>query len=128
MKGVEKMKFKRFEEMKVWQEARQLTNNLYRLTQLGHFAKDFGLRDQMRRASVSVMSNIAEGYERGTNKEFIHFLNYAKGSVGELRSQLYVALDLEYITQTEFEINYDLSVSISAQLANFIKYLRKTKI
>lgn len=122
------MKFKRFEEMKVWQEARQLTNNIYRLTSNANFKKNFGLKDQTQRSSVSVMSNIAEGYERGTNKEFIHFLNYAKGSVGELRSQLYIALDLEYIAQTEFEINYNMSVSISTQLANFIKYLRKTKI
>lgn len=126
MKGVEKMKFKRFEEMNVWQDARILTKNIYRLTSNTKFRRDFGLKDQIQRSAVSVMSNIAEGYERGTSKEFVHFLNYAKGSVGELRSQLYVAFDLEYFTQNEFDKTYELSISISTQLANFIKYLRKS--
>lgn len=120
------MQFKRFEEMKVWQNARELTAMIYRLTAREEFRKDFGLKDQIQRSAVSVMSNIAEGYERGTKKEFILFLSYAKGSIGEVRCQLYVARDLKYITEKEFSLAYDHCVSISTQLSNFIRYL-KTK-
>ncbi len=78
--------------MKVWQDARVLTKNIYNTTTVGKFSKDFGLRDQIQRASVSAMSNIVEGYERDNNKEFIKFFGYSKGSIGEVRSLLYVAL------------------------------------
>jgi four helix bundle protein len=118
------MKFKTFEEMPVWQDARELTNLIYRLTEEGKFSRDFGLRDQIRRAVISVLSNIAEGYERTTKKEFAIFLGYAKGSAGELRSQLYIALDLKYITQEEFNAAYKCATEISAQLAKFSTYLR----
>lgn len=84
---------KYFEDLEVWKEARRLTNRIYRMTQDAKFSKDFGLRDQIQRAVVSIMSNIAEGFERGGNQEFIQFLYIAKGSCGEVRSQLYVALD-----------------------------------
>jgi four helix bundle protein len=80
-----------------WQKARELTKSIYKTTRIGEFLKDFGLRDQIRRASVSIMSNIAEGFERGGRSEFHQFLVIAKGSCAELRSQLYVALDAEYI-------------------------------
>jgi four helix bundle protein len=119
------MKFKRFEEMPVWQDARKLTTLMYRLSNSGKFRSDFGLRDQVQRAAVSVMSNIAEGYERHTKREFIMFLMYAKGSVGELRSQLYVALDLEYLSREQFDDLHGLSLSISNQLAGFVSYLKK---
>jgi four helix bundle protein len=96
-------KIEKFEDLIVWQRARDLTRRIYDVTKQGEFQRDFGLRDQIRRASVSVMSNIAEGFERGGRSEFHQFLVIAKGSCAELRSQLYVALDAEYIDQTEFQ-------------------------
>ncbi len=119
------MAIQRFEEMKVWQDARIFTKNIYSLTQNKYFNKDFGLRDQIQRATVSIMSNIAEGYERDNNKEFIKFLGYSKGSVGEVRSLLYAALDQEYISEIEFNNLKESATNISTQIANFIKYLRK---
>lgn len=119
------MAIQRFEEMKVWQDARILSKQVYKTTKTKDFRKDFSLRDQIQRASVSVMSNIAEGYERDSNKEMIRFLNYSKGSVGEVRSLLYVALDQEYISDKQFVELKDDAVLISTQIANFIKYLKK---
>jgi len=119
-------RFERFEDMDIWQQARDVTKAIYFHSQQGGFARDFGLRDQIRRAAVSVMSNIAEGFERGTNKEFIQFLYIAKGSSGEVRSQLYVAFDLGYIDKDTFEtIRADL-LSLSKQISGFIQYLRST--
>lgn len=118
------MTIRRFEEMKVWQDARLFTKTIYELTAYHHFRKDFGLKDQIQRASVSVMSNIAEGYERDNNKEFIRFLLYSKGSIGEVRSLLCVASDLSYISAEEFQRAKEVATAISAQIANFIKYLR----
>jgi four helix bundle protein len=92
-----------FEDLVAWQVARELVREIYRETSSGNFARDFGLRDQIRRASVSVISNIAEGFERGGNKEFIQFLYHAKGSCGEVRTQLYVAWDLDYLTEDAFQ-------------------------
>ena len=120
------MQFKRFEEMPVWQDARKLTSIVYKLAQENKFKTDFGLRDQIQRAAVSVMSNIAEGYERATKKEFLAFLDYAKGSTGEVRSQLYVALDIGHISEQQFQDTYDLCVSVSTQLTRFSQYLRKS--
>ena len=119
------MAIQRFEEMKVWQDARVLTKNIYSLTKNKYFIKDFGLRDQIQRATVSIMSNIAEGYERDNNKEFVKFLGYSKGSVGEVRSLLYVAFDQEYISEIEFNNLKESATNISTQIANFMKYLRK---
>jgi four helix bundle protein len=118
------MTIKRFEEMKVWQDARSFTKFIYELTATSQFKKDFGMRDQIQRAAVSVMSNIAEGYERDNNREFVKFLLYEKGSIGEVRSLLYVAFDLSYISANEFERGSATSITIAVQLANFIKYLR----
>jgi four helix bundle protein len=92
-----------FEDFIAWQKARALTSLIYNVTEQGKFARDFGLKDQIRRASVSIMSNIAEGYERGRPAEFHQFLSIAKASCAELRSQLYVALDAGYIDQDTFE-------------------------
>jgi four helix bundle protein len=119
------MTIKRFEDMKVWQESRELTKSIYSITQNVKFIKDYGLKDQIQRASVSIMSNIAEGYERDNNKEFIKFLGYSKGSAGEVRSLLYVARDLNYIDELEFGRYYNQCISIITQIANFVKYLRK---
>ncbi|MFN0074189.1 MAG: four helix bundle protein [Chloroflexota bacterium] len=93
---------KRFEDFTAWQRARELTVAIYRLTDEGSFARDFGLRNQIRRAAVSIMSNIAEGFERGRPGEFYHFLSIAKGSNAELRSQLYVAQDVGHIDEKLF--------------------------
>lgn len=95
-------KVERFEDLIAWQKARQLTADIYRVTSKGDFSKDFGLRDQIRRASVSVMSNIAEGFDRGSRGEFHQFLVIAKASCAEVRSQLYVAQDVGYINQEIF--------------------------
>ena len=93
----------RFEELIAWQKARELTREIYTITRRGDFANDFGLRNQIQRAAVSIMSNIAEGFERGTNADFHRFLVMAKASCAEVRSQLYVALDVHYIEKKQFE-------------------------
>ena len=95
-------KIERFEDFIAWQKARKLTSNIYKVSNIGKFARDFGLKDQIRRAGVSVMSNIAEGFERGRPTEFHQFLSIAKGSCAELRSQLYVALDVGYVVGDDF--------------------------
>ena len=95
-------KIERFEDFIAWQKARKLTSNIYQVSNIGEFARDFGLKDQIRRAGVSVMSNIAEGFERGRPTEFHQFLSVAKGSCAELRSQLYVALDVGYVIDDDF--------------------------
>ena len=119
------MKIQRFEDMKVWQDARELVNQIYKSTSGQKFSKDFGLRDQIQRAAVSIMSNIAEGYERDSNKELIRFLQFSKGSAGEVRSLLYVAKDLGYIIEKEFSNHYESAVSIIKQISNFVKYLKQ---
>ncbi len=121
------MKFRSFEEMPMWQDARGLINSIYSLTDRGTFSRDFGLKDQIRRSAVSIMSNISEGYERASKKEFAMFLGYAKGSAGELRSQLYIALDQGYISSDEFQNAFKLVTEISSQLAKFSTYLRTTR-
>lgn len=95
-------KVSRFEDLVAWQKARELTKEIYRVTESGNFAGDFGLRDQVRRACVSIMSNIAEGFDRGSRPEFHQFLVIAKSSCAEVRSQLYVALDAGYLTDEAF--------------------------
>lgn len=96
-------KIERFEDFVAWQKARRLSADIYRATNSGDFARDYGLRDQIRGAAVSIMSNIAEGFERGRPSEFHQFLSVAKGSCAELRSQLYVALDAGYLVRDDFE-------------------------
>ena len=96
-------KIEKFEDLIAWQKARELTKRVYEMTRHGDFAKDFGLKDQIQRATVSIMSNIAEGFERGGRAEFHQFLSVAKASCAEVRSQLYVALDAEYLTQSAFD-------------------------
>jgi four helix bundle protein len=118
----------RFDELHVYKCARELTKAIYSVTKRPPFSRDFGLRDQIRRASVSVMSNIAEGFERGSNTEFIQFLYIAKGSCGEIRAQLVVALDQEYLTAEEYEALDDLSRKTGSMLSNFITYLKNSKM
>lgn len=113
----------RFEEIEAWQTARELTRFVYQLSNRDAFARDFGLKDQMRRAAVSVLSNIAEGHEGRTPSLFIEFLGRAKGSCGEVRAQSYVALDAGYVSHEEFNRLHDMSDKCIRQIANFIAYL-----
>lgn len=115
---------KSFEEMEMWKRSRELVKFIYNITKNKEFCKDFSLTDQIRRAAVSVMSNIAEGFERGFNTEFIQFLYIAKGSSGEVRTQLYAALDQAYISSAEFQFGKDLCVDISGQISGLIQYLK----
>ena len=117
-------KIDRFEDIDAWKASREMTREIYNLSTDGQFAKDFGLRDQLRRAAVSIMSNIAEGFERGGDKEFARYLAMAKGSAGEVRAQLYVALDAGYIDQDVFTQLYERVQRISRQLAGLMKYLK----
>ena len=117
---------KRFEELVIWQKSRDFAKMIYSLTRTLAFAKDYGLKDQIQRAAVSVSSNIAEGFERNGNVEFTNFLFIAKGSCGEVRSQLYIAYDLNYITQVQFEEAVSQSVELSNLIYSFIKSLKSS--
>lgn len=97
------MKAKTFEDLKVWQDSTDFVKSIYELTASNNFARDYGLKDQIQRAAVSIMNNIAEGFERNNNKEFVVFLKYSKGSAGEIRSMLYVAFDLNSISKSTFD-------------------------
>ncbi|SHL40730.1 four helix bundle protein [Flavobacterium saccharophilum] len=116
-------KFKSFEEINSWQKSRIFNKKIYLVTENPNFKKDFDFVRQIRRASLSISSNIAEGFERNTDKEFVYFLYVAKASAGEVRSQLYLAFDLEYIIKEEFEILLNSVTEISKLLSGFIKYL-----
>jgi four helix bundle protein len=118
---------KSFEEFEVWKTAREITYRIYSLSKKKLLVGDFALRDQIRRASISIMSNIAEGYESQTENIFIRHLGIAKGSAGEVRSQLYVALDQLYITEAEFNTLADLSKKASCQISNLIQYLKDSR-
>ena len=118
----------RFEDLDVWKKARELTKFIYRATSTGEFARDFGLRDQIRRAAVSILSNIAEGFERNGNREFLQFLSLAKGSCGEVRAQLYVAFDQAYITDVQLQNLVEKAVEISRLIAGLMKYLQTSSI
>ena len=113
----------KFEEIEAWQTARELTRVVYELTRKVEFSRDVGLCDQMRRASVSIMSNIAEGFESRTRPLFNDFLGRAKASAGELRAQSYVAKDIGYLNQSEFSQLFELCDKCSRQIARFMQYL-----
>jgi four helix bundle protein len=117
---------KSFEELDVWKNGKKFTVLIYKVSNSKTFSSDFSLRDQLRRASVSIISNIAEGFERNGNKEFIRFLKIAKGSAGEIRAQLYIAFELDYISNSEFKELYGEINLISKQLSSLITYLRKS--
>ncbi|KKP57981.1 MAG: Ribosomal protein S23 [Candidatus Moranbacteria bacterium GW2011_GWF1_34_10] len=122
------MKIQKFEESNIWKISLVITKNIYDLTAKGDFSKDYGLRDQIRRATVSISSNIVEGFEKNNNNEFVRFLKIAKGSSGEVRNQLYIALAINYISQEEFDnLNTKLE-NIANQIGGFIVYLQKKKI
>ena len=117
-------RIERFEELEAWKKARDMGKAIYRVTSTGSFSRDFGLRDQIRRAGVSAMSNIAEGFERGGDKEFRQFLAVAKGYVGEVKSQLYVALDAGFLTVKAFDDLYALATETSRLIAGLMRYLK----
>jgi len=117
-------RFNMFEDIPIWQEARELVAEIYKITSKGNFQKDFGLKDQIQRAAVSIMANIAEGFEMNNNKDFLRYLGYSKASCGELRSHLYVALDIGYLPSNEFEKLKEKSISLSQHIAGFKKYLK----
>ena len=118
----------RFEDILAWQKARELTKGIYAQTRIGSFAKDFGLRDQIQWASVSIMANVAEGFDRGGDNEFIQFLSIAKGSCGEVKSHLQVALDQQYVTAPQFEQPYGLADEAGKLLSGFMGYLQESKL
>ena len=117
------MAIERFEDIKAWQMARELAGVIYKLTSKELFSRDFGLKDQIQRASGSVMHNIAEGFDSESNIEFARFLRYAKRSCTEVQSELYLALDQNYITQKEFDEAYKLTDTTRATIHGFIRYL-----
>ena len=114
----------KFEELEVWKVSMELCTHVYKLTNTELFSKDYGLKDQIRRCSVSVPSNIAEGFERDSKNQFLYFLAIAKGSCGELRTHLSIARNLNYLKEEEFLILNDKSISVSKQLSGFITYLK----
>jgi four helix bundle protein len=116
--------FKKFEEIQAWQKARSATKLVYEITSDGNFARDFGLRDQVRRASVSIMANIAEGQGRNSDKEFANFLNIDHGSIAETQSHLYIALDLGYLNSDNFTQVYNLLDEVARMTMSLMKHLR----
>jgi len=120
--------FSRFEDIEAWQGARAIAREIYRITNLGPFARDFGLRDQVRRAAVSVMANIAEGFGRGGNREFAQFLGHARGSIAELRSHLYVAIDAALVEESVANEIMSQASRVEAQITGLITYLTKTEM
>ena len=120
--------FESFEEIEAWKRARRLVQEIYEISNEGSFCKDFGLRDQTRKAAVSILSNIAEGFERGGSGEFQQFLSVAKGSTGEVRAQLYVALDQGYINQETFERLVSRTNEIAGMISKLMSYLRSTNL
>jgi four helix bundle protein len=121
------MKITKFEDLNIWKLSIGITKSIYNLTEKNKFSKDFGLRDQIRRASVSISSNIVEGFEKNNNNEFIRFLKIAKGSAGEVKNQLYIALAVDYITKVEFESNAASIEILLMQIGKFITYLEEKR-
>jgi four helix bundle protein len=122
------MKIERFEEIEAWQVARELTKQVYEVSRRGDFGRDRGLRDQIQRASGSIMHNIAEGFDSGSNAEFVRFLAYAQRSCTEVQSELYVASDQGYVTQSQFDELYAAAGTTKAKVGAFIKYLKSSRV
>ena len=120
-------KIERFEDVRAWQMARELANLVYDVAEQGNFARDFEQKDQIRRASSSIMHNIAEGFDDGSDAEFIHFLKYARRSASEVQSEIYLALDRQYVGAEDFQRVYDKATTTKKSINAFIAYLRKSK-
>lgn len=121
------MGLERFEDIDGWKKGRELTRCVYALTRRPGFAKDYGLKDQITRASVSIMNNVAEGFDGGSDAEFVRFLVYSQRSATEVMSCLYVALDNTYITQSDFDDTYALAQEARRLVGGFIKYLKSKR-
>lgn len=121
-------KIERFEDIVAWQKARELCRRIYASAGAGAFAKDFGLKDQIQRASVSAMANIAEGFDRGGDREFLQFLSNSKGSCGEVKSHLYVAFDQQYISATAFKGLYTQADEASRLVGGLMAYLKRSSM
>lgn len=119
--------FKSYEDIEVWKRGSRLVITIYELTNHDRFSRDFGLRDQMRRAAISIPSNVAEGFERDSKAEFIRFLYIAKGSAGELRTQIYIAKKLKYLNEKEYETIVEELREVSMMLAGLIRKLRESE-
>jgi four helix bundle protein len=117
-------RIERIEDLLGWQRARELARGIYRVSSNGAFARDYALRDQIRRATISILSNVAEGFERGGDSEFVQFLAVAKASAGEVRAQLYVALDQGYLSETQFQELLQKTTEVSKLIAGLITYLQ----
>ena len=122
------MNIKRFEDLEIWQEARILCKIIFKITSVGPFCSDFRFRDQIKAASGSVMDNIAEGFDRGGNKEFSQFLSFSQGSIGEVRSQSYRAYDFEYIDEEKLNELLEHTDSLSRKTFNLMKHLKHSDI
>jgi len=122
------MKINRFEDLEIWQEARELCKIIYEITSASPFSQDFKFRDQVRASAGSIMDNIAEGYDRGGNKEFIQFLSVSRGSAAELRSQSYRAFDVKYITENQLDELLKRTDVISRKIYNLMQHLKNTDI
>jgi four helix bundle protein len=118
------MPVNKFEDLEVWKLARELAQDIYKYTAVGEFSKDYGLKDQMRRAAISIMSNIAEGFERNGNREFKRFLVIAKGSAGELKSQSYIAHDINYLSHEQFSVLYEAIDKVGRKIGSLIKTIK----
>jgi four helix bundle protein len=121
------LKIERFEDIESWEKARELTKSMYVLTRRNEFAKEYGLKDQIQRACVSIMANIAEGFDSGSKKSFIVFMRYAYRSAFEVQSLLYITFDCNYITKNEFDDSIMLTGDIKNLIGGFIQYLQKNK-
>ena len=122
-----RMKITRFEDIEAWKVARSLTDRVYQVTKTGVFSKDYGLKDQACRAAVSIMANIAEGFDAGSGAEFARFLGYAQRSCSELQSELYVALDQRYMSEEKFTEIYELAAKTKSKIGAFIRYLNEAR-
>jgi four helix bundle protein len=120
------MKIERFEDIEAWKEARNIVNRVYSVCRVNGFRKDYSLTDQVRRSAISIMANIAEGFSRKGNKEFIQFLFIAKSSAAELQSHLYIAVDQGYLEKNQFDELYGELDKVQRKISNFIKYLNTT--
>lgn len=121
------MKIEKFEDIDAWKEARDLNKVIYQISKREPFKKDLGLTSQIQRASVSIMANIAEGFDRKSNKEFIQYLYIASSSASEIQSHLYAALDLRYITEEEFKKLYEQAKKVKKLINGFIAYLKRKR-
>lgn len=118
----------KFEDIDAWKCAREITRKVYQMSSTGDFSRDWGLKDQIRRSAVSIMSNIAEGFERDGNREFINYLSIAKGSCGEAKSQLYVALDQGFIDENDFRWTHEQLTKTGKMIGGFMNYLKQSEL